>query len=92
MSIEAFIIQGNKLKPVDDLFVSKSQQTGRIDFDYDNASVQYTNRELDLIHFDPKAKKLYVAIVAEDGKVSNKNIVYVVKGNKFVFTGIEKAK
>lgn len=92
-SLEAYEIMNNKLKRVNNLFVYKGgQTTGVIRLYYDRMKVPEKRSEQSLIDYIPKTKTLYVAIVDEEGKVSNKNIVYKIKGNKFVFVGFEKVK
>lgn len=93
-SLEAYEIINNKLKRVNNLFVySGGQTTGVIRLYYDRMKEsEKRSEEEPLIGYIPKRKILYVAIVDEEGKVSNKNIIYKIKGNKFVFSGFEQLK
>lgn len=92
VAIEVFEIIQNKFKRTNNIFAFKTESVGEISFYYDASTIKENRRTDDLLHYEPKEQKIHVAIVDENGKVSNKNIVYKVKGNKFVFSGFEKAK
>ena len=47
---------------------------------------------LELISYDGKKKIIYIPVVNNNGKVSNKNILYQLKGGYFEFIGIENGK
>lgn len=76
------------------MFVYKGgQATGVIRLYYDRIKESKKRSEEEpLIGYIPKRKILYVAVVDEEGKVSDKNIIYIIKGNKFVFSGFEQLK
>ncbi|MFY7909743.1 MAG: hypothetical protein ACOVO2_09335 [Emticicia sp.] len=92
-AIEAFYIKNNKVIRSTDLFVSKNNQTGDIEVSYDFFSVvDRPERPVEIISYDNRLKIVYIALVDESGKVSNSNLLYQLKGEKFVYIGIKKAK
>lgn len=92
-AIEAFYIENNKLSRSTDLFVSKNNKIGDINISYDFFSVvDRPERPVEIISYDSRLKIIYIALVDDSGKVSNKNLLYQLKGENFVYIGIEKGK
>jgi TPR repeat protein len=82
-SIQAFTIENGKLNNVK-LFKTNSGLVNSISFEFDFFSVvDRPERPLKLIKYDGRTKTLYIPIVHEDGKVTNKFITYRFNGKYF---------
>ena len=91
--IAAFNIKENKLIDTVALFKTKTKKLNRISLAFDFFSVvDKPKRALNLITYDEKKKIIYIPVVDDNGKVSNRNILYQLKGSYFEFIGIETEK
>ncbi len=91
--ISTFSIKGNKLVDTVKLFKTKTKKLNRISIEFDFFSVvDRPERPLELINYDDKKKIIYIPVVDNNGKVSNKNILYQLNGSYFEFIGIETGK
>lgn len=93
-SLQVFTINNGHLVDTVKLFKTKTKTLNRIDVDFDFFSVvNRPERPLKLITYDSKQQIVYIPVVDGTGKVSNKNIVYQLKGSGyFEFVGIENGK
>lgn len=92
-SISVYTIENNKLTDTVKLFKTKKERLNRIDVEFDFFSVvDRPERPLELITYDNKQKIIYIPVVGDKGKVTNKNILYQLKGRYFEFIGIETGK
>ena len=83
-SIEVFSIENNKLNKQVKLIKTAEGMTNRIGFEFDFFSVvDRPERPLKLIKYDKNKKIIYIPIVYEGGKVSDKFIQYKFNGNYF---------
>ena len=91
--ISTFGIKGNKLVDTIKLFKTKTKKLNKISVEFDFFSVvDRPERPLELIGYDEKKNIIYIPVVDNNGKVSNKNILYQLKGSYFEFIGIETGK
>ena len=91
--IAAFNIKENKLIDTVAIFKTKTKKLNRISLAFDFFSVvDKPKRALNLITYDEKKKIIYIPVVDDNGKVSNRNILYQLKGSYFEFIGIETEK
>ena len=91
--ISTFSIKGNKLVDTIKLFKTKTKKLNQISVEFDFFSVvDRPERPLELISYDEKKNIIYIPVVDNNGKVSNKNILYQLKGSYFEFVGIEIGK
>lgn len=82
-SIEVFSIEDVQLKQVK-LIKTQSGLTDRINIEYDFFTVvNRPERPLELIKYDKTKKIIYIAVVHEDGKVTDKFIQYKFNGKYF---------
>ena len=92
-SITAYSINNGKLVDSAKLFKTKTQRLNRIDVDFDFFSVvDRPERPMELITYDNKRKTIYIPVVGDKGQVTNKNLLYHLKGGTFEFIGIETGK
>lgn len=92
-SISVFTIQNSKLIDTVKLFKTKTKQLSRINVEFDFFSVvDRPERPLELITYDDKQKIIYVPVVGDKERVTNKNIKYQLKDKYFEFIGIESGK
>ncbi|HPS13599.1 MAG TPA: hypothetical protein PLB87_09990 [Prolixibacteraceae bacterium] len=89
-SIKIFKIEKNRLVDAN-IIKTKSGLSNSIDVYYDFFSVSdRTERPLNLIKFDPEKKMILVPIVFENGKVTERFIIYQFKGKYFELSEIQK--
>ena len=75
------------------IFKTKTKKLNNISVEFDFFSVaDRPERPLELISYDEKKKIIYIPVVNNNGKVSNKNILYQLKGGYFEFIGFENGK
>ena len=80
-SIKVFTIENNTLNDQVKLFKTKTQLLNEINVAFDFSSVaDRPERPLKLIKYDPAKKTVYIPIVYENGKVTDKYIVYQFNG------------
>jgi hypothetical protein len=92
-SISVMSINGGNLVDTVKLFKTKTRLLNKIDISFDFFSVvDRPERPLELITYDDRLKIVYIPLVNENGVVSEKNLIYQLKDNYFVFVGIEKGK
>lgn len=92
-SIATYSINNGKLVDSIKLFKTKTKRLNRIDVDFDFFSVvDRPERPLQLITYDDSQKIIYIPVVDDKGQVTNKNILYQLKGTYFEFIGIETGK
>lgn len=92
-SVAAFTIDGDQLVDTVKIFAAGSRRLNRIDVNFDFFSVvDRPERPLELITYDEKNKLLYIPVVNEKGAVTAKNLVYELKEDGFVYTGVETGK
>lgn len=83
-SIEVFTIENNKLNKQVKLIKTQSGFTHHISVGFDFFSVvDRPERPLKLIRYDQNKKIIYIPLVHEDGKVTNKFIQYKFNGEHF---------
>lgn len=91
-SISVYAID-NKLVDTVKMFKTKKALLNRIDVEFDFFSVvDRPERPLELIAYDKKQKIIYIPVIGDKGKVTNKNILYQLKSRYFEFIGIETGK
>lgn len=89
-SIQAFLIEKNKLIDTQTIFKTKNKELNRIDVNFDFFSVvDRPERPVELIKYDSIRQIIFIPVVKENGAVTNKNIQYKLKEDKFEFIGIE---
>lgn len=92
-SIAVYKIENSKLVDTVKLFKTKTKRLNRIDVDFDFFSVvDRPERPFELITYDDKQKIMYIPVVGDKEQVTNKNILYQLKGKSFEFIGIETGK
>lgn len=92
-SITVITINGNRLTDTAKLFHTKTKQYNRVDVDFDFFSVvDHPERPLQLITYDDKLQVVYIPVVDNKQQVTERNILYQLKGDHFEFIGIEKGK
>jgi hypothetical protein len=92
-SISVYTIDNDKLIDTVKLFKTKTKRLNRIDVEFDFFSVvERPERPLELITYDDKQKIIYVPVVGDKGRVTNRNIQYQLKDKYFEFIGIESGK
>lgn len=92
-SVAAFTIEGDRLVDSVKIFAAGAKRLNRIDVNFDFFSVaDRPERPLELITYDEKNKVLYIPVVSEKGEVSAKNLVYELKTDGFVYTGVENGR
>lgn len=92
-SISAFRIDANKLNDNIELFKTKTKSLNAINVNFDFFSVvDRTERPLELITYDEKRVVIYIPLVNENFQVTDKHILYQLKGNHFNFIGFERGK
>jgi len=83
-SIEVFSIEANHLNKQVKLIKTTEGMTNRIGFEFDFFSVvDRPERPLKLIKYDKNRKIIYIPVVHEDGKVTDKFIQYKFNGKYF---------
>ena len=83
-SIEVFSIENNNLNKQVKLIKTAEGMTNRIGFEFDFFSVvDRPERPLKLIKYDKNKKIIYIPVVHEDGKVTDKFIQYKFNGKYF---------
>lgn len=83
-TIEIFSIENGELKKNVKLFKTSEGMTGSISVQFDFFSVvERPERPLKLIKFDKTKKIIYIPVVHEDGKVTDKFIQYKFNGKYF---------
>lgn len=89
--IIAYSIDDNKLQDTAKIFKTKTKKLSNISISYNSFNLSEQNRKLsNLILYNEVQKKIYIPVVGVDGKVSNSNLVYQLKGNYFEYQGIAK--
>ncbi|PZP38132.1 MAG: hypothetical protein DI598_21080 [Pseudopedobacter saltans] len=89
-SIVVYSIEGNKLSNTAKLFKTKTKSFNKIDVSYDFFSVKdRSERPLELIKYDDKQKTVYIPVVGEKGNVTDKNLLYQLKGDYFEYIGVK---
>lgn len=92
-SVSTYRIDNKKLVDTVKIFKTKSKKLNRIDVEYDFFSVvDRPERPVEVISYNDKLKALYIAVVDGDGKVTNRDIKYQLRGNYLEFVGIEVKK
>jgi hypothetical protein len=92
-SVTVYTIDNGKLVDTVKLFRTKTKRLNSINVDFDFFSVMdRPERPLELITYDDKQKIVYIPVVDEQGKVTEKNIVYQLKDGSFEFIAIETGK
>lgn len=83
-SVQVFTIEGNAINDKTKIIKTKSglTHTIRIDFDFFSV-VDRPERPLELIKYDADKKIIYIPIVLENGKVTNRFIRYQFTGQYF---------
>jgi hypothetical protein len=83
-SIEVFSIENNNLNKQVNLIKTAEGMTHRIGFEFDFFSVvERPERPLKLIKYDKNKKIIFIPVVYEDGKVTDKFIQYKFNGKYF---------
>ena len=83
-SIKVFTIENNTLNDQVKLFKTKTQLLNEINVSFDFSSVEdRPERPMKLIKYDHAEKTVYIPIVYENGKVTDKYIVYQFNGQYF---------
>ena len=91
--ISTYNIKENQLIDTTKIFKTKTKKLNNISVEFDFFSVaDRPERPLELISYDEKKKIIYIPLVNNNGKVSNKNILYQLKGGYFEFIGFENGK
>jgi hypothetical protein len=91
--ISTFNIKENQLIDTVKIFKTKTKKLNNISVEFDFFTVaDRPERPLELISYDGKKKIIYIPVVNNNGKVSNKNILYQLKGGYFEFIGFENRK
>lgn len=92
-SIAVYRVDKSRLITTDALFRTKRESFARIDVDFDFSSVvDRPERPLQLITYDAKQKIVAIPVVNDEGKVSNRRILYQLTADHFQFIGIQAAK
>jgi hypothetical protein len=92
-SISVYTIEGNQLIDTLPLFKTKKKVLNSIVVEYDFFSVaDKPERPLELISYDDKLNIIYIPVVNDQMQVTNRNILYQLKGDYFEFIGIEAGK
>jgi hypothetical protein len=92
-SISAYTIDGNNLNDTVRLFKTKTKRLNEIQVNFDFFSVvDRPERPLELITYNDKEKIIYIPVVDQHEQVTNKSMLYQLKGGYFEYIGIEKAK
>ena len=87
------LLEENQLIDTTKIFKTKTKKLNNISVEFDFFSVaDRPERPLELISYDEKKKIIYIPLVNNNGKVSNKNILYQLKGGYFEFIGFENGK
>lgn len=83
-SIKAFVIENNALNDTLKLFKTKTKLLNEIEVYFDFFSVvNRPERPLRLIKYDPNKKIISIPVVLENGKVTDRYILYQFKGKYF---------
>ncbi len=89
-SIQIYIIENGKLIKDRKLFKANNKTFDHINVNFDFFSVvDRPERPVEVIKYDKQKQIVYIAVVLENGKVTNKNILYQLKDNQFEFIGIK---
>ena len=92
-SVAAYTIAGNRIVDTVNVFKSRLKLLNRIEVDYDLSMIdENVEREEGLIYYDEKRKAIYIPVVNNAGKLTNKNLVYQLKGRYFEYIGTETKK
>lgn len=92
-SISAYQIDGDKLLDSIKLFKTKTELLNTIDVSVDMGNVvEPYKREDEFISYDPRAKIVYVPFVNEKNVLTNKNLLYQLKGRYFEYVGVETGR
>jgi hypothetical protein len=92
-SISVLAIHDGELIDTVQLFRTKTEMLHSIDVYYDFFSVvDRPERPVVLITYDDKHKVLRIALVKDNGQVTNRNLLYKLGDHCFIFKGIESAK
>ena len=83
-SIKVFVIESNSLNNTTELIKTTKGMVNSIDVSYDFFSVvDRPERPLRLIRYDSEKKLIYIPIVYENGKVTDRYIIYRFTGQYF---------
>ncbi|HZX58159.1 MAG TPA: hypothetical protein VFE54_05520 [Mucilaginibacter sp.] len=80
--IQVFSIEGGKLNPDTKIIRTKSGLHSTIDYEY-NPTLTADEKISSYIHFDHDTQSIYIPIVLEKGKLTNKYILYKFTGQYF---------
>lgn len=88
-SISAYRIDGDKLLDSVKLFKTKTEMLNTIDV-YVDLGKPYERD--DFISYDPRLKIVYIPCVNGENALTNKNLLYQLKGRYFTYIGVETGK
>jgi len=92
-SISAYRIDGDKLLDSVKLFKTKTEMLNTIDVSVDLSKiVEPYERDDEFISYDPRLKIVYIPFVNEKNELTNKNLLYQLKGRYFEYIGIETGR
>lgn len=92
-SIQVYTIDHDNLVDTVKLFKTKKQLLNKIYVQFDFFSVaKKRERPVDVISYDEKQKIIYIAVVNNKDAVTDKSILYQLKGRYFEYIGIEKGR
>jgi hypothetical protein len=92
-SISAYCIDGDKLLDSVKLFKTKTEILNTIDVYVDLGKViEPYERGDEFISYDPRLKIVYIPLVNEKDELTNKNLLYQLKGRYFEYIGVETGR
>jgi hypothetical protein len=91
-SISAYRIDGDKLLDSVKLFKTKTEMLNTIDVYVDLSKVVEPNVREEFISYDPRLKIVYIPLVNEKDELTNKNLLYQLKGRYFEYIGVEPGR
>jgi hypothetical protein len=91
-SISAYRIDGDKLLDSVKLFKTKTEILNTIDVYVDLYKVVGPGERDEFISYDPRLKIVYIPFVNEKNELTNKNLLYQLKGRYFEYIGVETGR
>jgi thiamine pyrophosphokinase len=91
-TISAYRIDGDKLLDSVKLFKTKTESLNTIDVYVDLSKVVEPIDREEFISYDPGLKIISIPLVNEKDELTNKNLLYQLKGRYFEYIGIEQDK
>jgi hypothetical protein len=91
-SVSAYRIDGDKLLDSVKLFKTKTEMLNTIDVYVDLGKVVEPIEREEFISYDPGKKIVSIPLVNEKDELTNKNLLYQLKGRYFEYIGVEVAR